>query len=105
MANREGHRRFGNVRMLPSGRFQIRYPGPDGRLRTGTTTYATKTLADRALTMIEAQMVTGEWTDPQRAKVKLGVYAETWIAQRADLGPGRLSCTRGFSLAPPALPR
>jgi integrase len=85
MANREGHRRFGNVRALPSGRFQIRYPGPDGRLRTGTTTYATKTLADRALTMIEAQMVTGEWTDPQRAKVKLGVYAETWIAQRANL--------------------
>ena len=26
MANREGHRRFGNVRALPSGRFQIRYP-------------------------------------------------------------------------------
>ena len=33
-ANREGHRRFGNVRALPSGRFQIRYPGPDGRLRS-----------------------------------------------------------------------
>ncbi len=85
MASKGGHRRFGNIRTLPSGRFQIRYPGPDGRLRTGTTTYASKTLADRALTMMEAQMVTGEWTDPQRGKVKLGAYAETWIAQRANL--------------------
>ncbi len=35
MANKYGHRRFGNVRRLPSGRYQIRYPGPDGRIRTG----------------------------------------------------------------------
>ena len=68
MANKDGHRRFGNILALSSGRFQIRYPGPDGRLRTGTTTYASKTLADRALTMIESQMVTGEWTDPQRGQ-------------------------------------
>jgi hypothetical protein len=73
MGNKDGHRRFGNTRSLPSVRFQFRYPGPDGRLRTGTTTYASKVLADRALTMIEAQMLTGEWTDPQRGKVKFGV--------------------------------
>ena len=30
MANAEGHRRFGNVRKRESGRYQIRYPGPDG---------------------------------------------------------------------------
>jgi hypothetical protein len=30
MANRDGHRRFGNVRKLPSGRYQIRYPGRMG---------------------------------------------------------------------------
>jgi hypothetical protein len=34
MSNKEGHRRFGNVRKLPSGRYQVRYPGPDGRLRS-----------------------------------------------------------------------
>ena len=39
MANKDGHRRFGNVRRLPSGRLQIRYPGPDGRMRTGMETY------------------------------------------------------------------
>ena len=42
MPNKDGHRRFGNVRKLPSGRYQIRYPGPDGRMRTGPETYERK---------------------------------------------------------------
>ena len=75
MANREGHRRFGNVRRRESGRYQIRYPGPDGRMRTGPETYERKSDADRALVMIEAQIRSGEWTDPERGKVKLGDYA------------------------------
>ncbi|NBE98566.1 site-specific integrase [Nonomuraea sp. KC401] len=87
MANKDGHRRFGNIRKRESGRFQIRYPGPDGRLRTGATTYATKTEADRALTIIEAQMIAGEWTDPDRGKVRLGEYARAWIKERPGLRP------------------
>lgn len=85
MANKDRHRRFGSIRRLPSGRFQIRYPGPDGRLRTGTETYENKSSADRALSLIEAQLVTGEWTDPQRGKIKLQMYAEKWIEQRPNL--------------------
>ncbi|MGH3407163.1 MAG: tyrosine-type recombinase/integrase [Streptosporangiaceae bacterium] len=87
MANKDGHRRFGSIRALSSGRYQIRYPGPDGRLRTGADTYADKRSADRALSLIEGQMMTGEWTDPQRGKVALQTYAETWIAQRPNLRP------------------
>lgn len=85
MANKDGHRRFGNVRKLPSGRYQIRYPGPDGRLRSGADTYPDKRSADRALSLIEGQMMTGEWTDPQRAKVTVQAYAEKWITQRPNL--------------------
>ena len=85
MANKDGHRRFGNVRKLPSGRYQTRYPGPDGRLRSGTVTYPDKRSADRALSLIEGQMITGEWTDPQRGKIALQTYAEKWIAQRPNL--------------------
>jgi len=85
MANKDGHRRFGSIRRLPSGRFQIRYPGPDGRLRTGTETYSGKQGADRALSLIEAQLITGEWTDPQRGKITLRAYAEKWIEQRPNL--------------------
>ena len=85
MANRNGHRRFGSIRKLPSGRYQIRYPGPDGRLRTGADTYEIKTAADRALSLIEAQLTSGEWTDPQRGRVPLQTYAEKWIAERPNL--------------------
>ena len=87
MANRDRHRRFGNVRMRESGRFQIRYPGPDGRMRTGLETYTRKGDAERALVLIEAQMRADEWTDPERAKVRLGDYASTWIAERPGLRP------------------
>ncbi|MEO3825913.1 hypothetical protein [Actinomadura sp. B10D3] len=87
MANRGGHRRFGNVRKRESGRYQVRYPGPDGRIRTAPKTFASKTEAERALTLIEAEILSGTWTDPERAKIKLGAYAELWIEQRQTLRP------------------
>ncbi|MEO3796502.1 site-specific integrase [Nonomuraea sp. B10E15] len=87
MANKENHRRFGNIRKRESGRYQIRYPAPDGRMRTGTDTYERKSDAERALSLIEAQIIKGEWNDPERGKVKLRDYAETWITQRPGLRP------------------
>ncbi|MEU7942249.1 tyrosine-type recombinase/integrase [Microbispora bryophytorum] len=87
MANKDGHRRFGNIRKLPSGRYQIRYPGPDGQMRSGSETYERKGDAERALSLVEAQIIKGEWTDPDRGKVKLRDYAENWISQRPGLRP------------------
>src|SRR5260370_13025607 len=94
MTNKDGHRRFGNVRKLPSGRFQVRYPGPDGRMRTGTETYERKGDAERALVLIEAEMASGEWTDRERGKVKLGDYAATWITERPGLRPRTIDLYR-----------
>ena len=54
-------------------------------MRTGPDTYGRKSDAERALTLIEAQMMAGEWTDPDRGKVKLADYAATWIAERPGL--------------------
>ncbi|MCC5579702.1 hypothetical protein IMZ11_29150 [Microtetraspora sp. AC03309] len=85
--NKPNHRRFGNIRQLPSGRYQVSYLGPDGRRRTGSETYERKGDAERALTLIEAKMISGEWTDPDRGKIKLKDYAETWISQRPGLRP------------------
>jgi integrase len=87
MANKSGHRRFGSIRKLPSGRYQIRYQGPDGQFRTGADTYETRAVADRALSLIEAQITTGEWTDPVAGKARLGVYAQRWIDHRPGLRP------------------
>lgn len=85
--NKEGHRRFGNIRRLPSGRYQATYLGPDGQRRNAPETYERKGDADKALSLIEAQIARGEWTDPDRGKVKLADYAAAWIDERPGLRP------------------
>jgi integrase len=87
MANKDGHRRFGSMRKLPSGRYQVRYPGADGQTHTAPETYERKTDAEKALVLIEAQISAGNWTNPERGKVKLENYAATWITQRPGLRP------------------
>jgi integrase len=94
MANKDGHRRFGNVRRRESGRYQIRYPGPDGRMRTGPDTYERRTDADKALVLIEAQMDSGKWTDPDRGRIKLADYASAWITERPGLRPRTMDLYR-----------
>lgn len=85
--NKQGHRRFGNIRRLPSGRYQASYLGPDGRRRYADETFERKGDADKALSIIEAQIARGDWTDPDRAKTKLADYAATWIDERPGLRP------------------
>jgi len=95
MANRAGHRRFGSIRQLPSGRYQVRYPGPDGRIRSHPETFARKGDASRTLSVLEGQLAHGTWVDPERAKVTLGDYAAAWIAQRPGLRPRTIELYRG----------
>ncbi len=96
MANKPGRRRFGNIRQLPSGRYQVRYRGLDGQLRSHAVTFARKTDADRALALIEADIARGAWTDPDRAKFKLADYADVWITQRPGLRPRTVEIYRGL---------
>ncbi len=95
MANKAGRRRFGNIRQLPSGRYQVRYPGPDGRVRSHPETFARKGDASRMLTVLEGQLAQGAWADPERARIRLADYAEAWIAQRPGLRPRTLEIYRG----------
>ncbi|MFI6682010.1 tyrosine-type recombinase/integrase [Kribbella sp. NPDC050470] len=78
-------RRFGRVRKLPSGRFQARYPGPDGIDRPAPNTFASKTDAARWLTLKEAELARDEWIDPAAGEVPLGEYAQKWIRERPGL--------------------
>jgi integrase len=88
MPNKKGRRRrFGSVRQLPSGRYQARYQGPDGLVRTAPRTFASDTEANVWLTLTEAELVRGDWIDPDAGRVPLGDYAATWIAQRPRLSP------------------
>jgi len=56
-------------------------------MRSHPETFERKGDAERVLTLIEAQMIGGDWTDPIGAKVKLKDYAQDWIAQRPGLRP------------------
>lgn len=87
MANKPGHRRFGNVRRRDSGRWQARFRGPDGRMRSAPQTFATRREAEQWLTLAESRMIRGEWIDPERAAVPFGAYAEQWIVERPALRP------------------
>ncbi|HXT91741.1 MAG TPA: site-specific integrase, partial [Trebonia sp.] len=86
MANSKGRRRrFGSVRRLPSGRYQARYPGPDGVMRPADDTFATKTEAEQWLTRQEAEILDGDWIDPDAGEILIPDYASTWIEERPGL--------------------
>jgi integrase len=80
-------RRFGRVRQLPSGRWQARYAGPDGIDRPADETFASKTDAEVWLTLKEAEILNGDWTNPDDGQVVLAEYARTWIEERPGLRP------------------
>jgi len=85
MAGKQRH--FGRVRKLPSGRYQVRYPGPDGVLRPGETTFERKRDAELWLSAKEAEIARGDWLDPKAGRVGLQEYGEAWIRERPKLRP------------------
>jgi hypothetical protein len=87
MANAKGRRRrFGAIRRLPSGRYQARYAGPDGVVRPADT-FETKSDAEDWLTVKEAELLEGEWIDPDAGAVLVADYGATWIGERPGLRP------------------
>jgi integrase len=63
----------------------VRYPGPDGLLRTAPETFATKGDADRWLAAVETDINRGDWADPEVGLIPLGEYTATWIEERPNL--------------------
>ncbi|WJK43317.1 site-specific integrase [Solwaraspora sp. WMMA2056] len=82
MANKPGRRRFGSIRKLPSGRYQARYFGPDGVERKAPDTFPTEPQAAKWLTVVESEIIRGEWNAPEAGQITLSEYGSRWIAQR-----------------------
>lgn len=82
MAMKKGARLFGNIRKLPSGRFQARYTGPDGMSRSARYTFERKSDASRWLSLKEADISKGEWIAPELGEQKFREYAEAWMRDR-----------------------
>lgn len=72
-------RRFGRIRRLPSGRWQVRYPDGSGRDVTAPTTFATKSDAARWLVTIEADIARGQHVDPAGRRLTFEAWAEQWL--------------------------
>jgi len=68
-------RHFGNIRKLPSGRYQARYRSGDGRLRPAPYTFGRKADAARWLTNMEAEIHRGDWIDPDFVNGQVAVPA------------------------------
>lgn len=85
-------RKIEGIRLLPSGRYQVRYTGPNG-VRYAHGTYRTKTDAKRALALVEASISDGTWRRKRQVaqggldgKSTLRQWSEDWIALRGRNG-------------------
>ena len=87
-------RSFGSIRKLPSGRWQVRYRGPDGLLRSAPHTFAGKADASKWLALTEAELLNGGWTDPEAGRVPFLAFAAAWIDERPGLRPKTIQLYR-----------
>lgn len=90
MANKKNRRTSGagNVRKLPSGKFQARMTGPDGKSHNAPDTFDTKMDAVAWLNRQEGNLRNGKWQDPKTLKVDgiltLNGFFEKWIVDHQD---------------------
>ena len=77
---------FGNIRKLPSGRWQARYRDRSGVARTAPTTFPTRGDASRYLAGVRADLDRGNWFDPNAGRTKVKAYADSWLKTRRVRG-------------------
>lgn len=87
MKQRRGRRQFGATRKLPSGRWQASYLAPDGKRRSGPTTFGTKADASAWLARMETEVRDGQWRAPEPGHETFSQYGTRWLAHRVDLRP------------------
>jgi len=82
----KGKRGFGEISLLPSGRFRARYTGPDGNRHSAPLTFVARIDAEGWLVEQERLISRGEWRPPARqvreAPLLLGEYAAVVVGRR-----------------------
>jgi integrase len=82
-------RPFGNIRRLPSRRYQVRFTTPDGGYVTAPQTFAARIDAEAWLADRRREIDTGAYNPAATAKpgkVTFGDYAAGWLANRHVAG-------------------
>lgn len=86
-----GRSNFGSIRTLPSGRYQIRYTGPDGSRHQGEMTFDRLRDARDALAEVATDIRRKAWTDDRAGAEPFGVFAGRVLSARsAELAPRTL---------------
>jgi integrase len=85
----KGHRAWGKIRKLPSGKYQASYIGPDQARHTAPTTFSVRIAAEGWLATERRLTESGAWTSPaarakarQAAGLTLADYAKRWLEHR-----------------------
>ena len=113
MAGKSGHRSWGWLRKLPSGRWQASYLGDDGRRHNAPRTFTAKIDAEGWLSSERRLLERDSWTPPgaRKAQKKAAVltladYAAQWIKHRNLKPRTRIEYESSFSrLISPTLGR
>lgn len=82
-------RSFATIRRLPSGRYQVRYTGPDGVRRPAPTTFAARIDAEAFVVAKRRDIDREVWAaddDERPDPVTFGTYAAGWLANRQVSG-------------------
>jgi hypothetical protein len=89
VVGKSGHRGWGWLRRLPSGRYQASYIGPDLVRHSAPKTFTAKMDAEHWLSDERRRIERDEWTPPAQSvvaqKVKavtVGDYADAWVEHR-----------------------
>lgn len=89
-SDRRDKRAFGSIRRLPSGRYQVRYTGPDGSYVTAPKTFGAKMDAEAFLTdrrrEIDADLWNKDAATKRAERTTFGAYAAGWLAGRQVAG-------------------
>jgi integrase len=86
---------WGNVRKLPSGKFQARYC-IDYVWHSAPATFRTKKEADSFLAGVRADLDRGVWLDPGAGKVSVADYSVRWLRERPQLRPRTVELYEGL---------
>lgn len=84
----DSRRGFGQIRKLPSGKFQASFVPPSGGKRQNApSTFTTKTDAKRWLAKVESDLSRGTWLNDELGNQVFGTYVRTWLRDNTKIGP------------------
>lgn len=79
-------RNFANITQIASGRWQVKYTGPDGVRRYAPHTFARREDAETFVGVTRREIDRGRWSGDAPTPTTFGVYAQGWLAGRHVAG-------------------